>query len=180
VASARIADRGQEEIVEQPSEALPEVPVAPAQEFATPTMGATFMDDDPTPNGPPVPAIGIAGAALGGGALLLLVRRRARRRREQATGRKQVEAATATAAGRAKGAAIKAKDAAVKAKDVAAGVGSAATTVGSKVRTGVDRMADDRRLQVYAITGAAAAWLYLKLAEVRQLRRISRTVAVAR
>src|SRR5438034_1398567 len=104
-------------------------------------------------SGSRVPRIGIAGGAvLGGGTLLLLVRRRARRRREAAR-RKRVEAATALAAARA--------------KDAASTVGSAATTVGTKLRGGMDRIADDRKVRTYAIAGAGAAWLYLKLAEVR-------------
>jgi N-acetyl-gamma-glutamylphosphate reductase len=172
--------------MEQPSETLAEVTTTPAAEdLSRPTPADAAFYDEPVPNGSPVPKIGIAGAALGGGALLLLVRRRAKRKREQATRRKQVEQKAHAAAGRAKGTAIKAADAIkdadvpAKAKDVAVAAGTAASAVGSTVRTGIDRMADDHRIQVYAITGAAAAWLYLKLAEVRQLRRISRTMAVA-
>jgi hypothetical protein len=108
----------------------------------------------------PMPKVGIAGgAALGGGTLVLLARRRAKRKRAQASRAEKVEAVALTAATKAKG---------------------TATTVGSKVRDGVDRIADDRRLRTYAIVGAGAAWLVLKVAEVRQLRRLSKTGAFAR
>lgn len=117
-----------------------------------------------TNGGSSMPKVGIAGgAALGGGTLVLLARRRAKRKREEESRVKKVEGAALVAAN--------------KAKDTAATVG---TAVGSKVRDGVDRIADDRRLRTYAIVGAAAAWLMLKLAEVRQLRRLSKAGAVGR
>jgi hypothetical protein len=107
-----------------------------------------------------VPRLGIAGgAALGGGTLVVLARRRARRKREEAKPLKKVEAVATSAAAMAKG---------------------TATTVGSEVRDGVDRLADDRRLRTYAIAGAAVTWLYLKIAEIRQLRRLSKVVEVSR
>jgi len=187
--------------MEQPSKIPADVTTTPAaQELGSltpPDAYSTTVFDDPTADDSTLPKLGLAGgAALGGGALLLVARRRARRRRE--TRRRQMEATAKAAGARAKGAATRARHTAVKAKDVASGTavkakdaaanlkgvaaaaGSAASTAGSKVRTGVDRMADDRRMQVYAITGAGVAWLYLKLAEVRQLRKLSRSVATAR
>jgi len=155
-----------------------------------PAFNTTTFDYEPSTNGgSQIPKIGIAGgAAIGGGTILLLVRRRRRKQRERATKRKQVEATAQSAAAKAKGAAGGAANvakgaasgAATVAKGAAGAVGSAAETVGSKFRTGVDRIADDRNVRVYAVAGAAAAWLYLKVAEVRQLRKLSRSVAVAR
>jgi hypothetical protein len=106
----------------------------------------------------PIPKLGIAGgAALGGGTLVVLARRRARRKREEERSpRKKVEVAAHKAASTAR---------------------DTATTVGSRVRDGVDRMAEDRTLQTFAIAGAVAAWLFLKVAELRHLRRLSKSIA---
>lgn len=118
-----------------------------------------------------------AGAALGSGALVLLVRRRAKRRRAKEEALRAAEEAANSA--RAKAAALVAKAAPIAAV-AAAKAAPTARKVGSALSDGVTKLTEDRRARTWALAGLGTAWVLFRVSELRQLRRINRSLAVAR